>query len=113
MQKCPFEVPDWRGNVPLLGLAPPHFLDASYVPGYCCQLRQVTVSHYETLDLQLPIINTIQLFQIMSTDRDLQEEVDRLQVTDFASELMNKDHDVQRTFVHTTSTSGMKKLKPR
>ena len=32
MQTCPFEARNGRGNVPLLGLGPSHFLDASYVP---------------------------------------------------------------------------------
>ena len=50
---------------------------------------------------------------MLSTEKDLQEEVDRLQVKDFATELMTKGQDLQSALAHTTSTTGRKKLKPR
>lgn len=45
---------------------------------------------------------------------ELQEEVDRLQVKDFAAEAINQDQTfVQSTFLNTTSTKGSKKSKQR
>lgn len=51
--------------------------------------------------------------QILASDKELQEEVDRLQVKEFANEIMNKEQDFHSTMLYTTSTKGTKKLKQR